>query len=460
MYSVSKSIVSTAVGFAVSEGLITPETKLIDIFPEYRPDKPDETLESITLHHLMTMTAGKDVSLLADKTSKHWVRDFIETKQGYTPGEGWSYISENTYCVAAMITRVTGLSLTEYLKPRLYEPLGITSFQWERDPKGIEVGGWGLFLKTEDLAKIALCYLNGGRYNGKQIIPENWINLASSNLTQGIPDSPDDGYGYFIWGCRCDNSTYRFDGMFSQFAFVFKDYDAVIVMTSNEIDEEKTKNCVMNHFPDAFFEGEEPEPEKIPAFVPLKEIYSSERQADIEKRISGKSIKIAPNPMLALAGFPLSVLTFPAIYMSADKGGPIDNIRFNFYEDECTMYWTEGEESNVIHIGLDGKPRKSKIKLGKLKYTASSSAAWTGKHTLEIWIRPLEAVTQRRFKFIFTGNSVIIEPSSMPTLDYLAEELAPIVKDMIHGQTAYSMFRLLLLNAHKLLDSSHYGKLQ
>ncbi|MBQ3498287.1 MAG: serine hydrolase [Clostridia bacterium] len=459
MYSVSKSIIAIAAGFAVSEGLITTDTRLVDVFPEYRPEKPDEALEAITLHSLMTMTAGKNVSLLADKTSKHWVRDFVETKQSYFPGKSWSYISENTYCVAAMLSRLSGMTVTEYLKPRLYEPLGITSHQWERDTSGIEVGGWGLFLKTEDLAKIALCCLNGGKFNGKQIIPREWIALAASNHTEGIENSPEAGYGYFIWRCDCDESTYRFDGMFSQFAIMFEKYDAVVVMTDNEINEAKTLACFWQHFPEAFFDGEAPKAVDIPAFSVLDEVKLGTRQTDLEEHISQKTIKLSNNPIVSLSGYPLSVLTFPAVYMSADKAGPMDNIKLKFYEDECTMYWTEGDESNIIHIGLDGIPRKSRITLGKLKYTTSSTAAWLDKNVLEIRIRPLETVCQRVLRFTFKGNSVTLEPSSMPHLSYLSEELEPTVQNMMSGQAPHAMIRLVFLNAYKLLDAAHHGKL-
>lgn len=460
MYSVSKSVTSTAAGFAVSEGLLSLDTKLIDIFPEYRRGKEDPELEKITLHHLLTMTAGKAVSIVTDKTSKDWVKDFINTKQGYPPGEGWSYISENTYCVAAMIAKVTGKTLTQYLTPRLYEPLGIDVPQWERDSKGIETGGWGLFLKTEDLAKIALCYLNKGVYNGKQIIPSAWVELASANHTADIESgAPEHGYGYFIWGCSLEN-TYRFDGMFSQFAYIYKDFDAVIVTTNNEINEEKMRSCLARHDTDIFFDGEAPEPAEIPQLQELPEIEAQERQPEREKKIEGKTIKVTPNPLLATVGFPLSILTFPAVYMSANRPGPMDNIRLNFYENECTMYWTEGEESNIIHIGLDGKARRSKVKLGKLCYTASSSGAWVDERTLEIWIRPLEAVNQRRLRFAFKGSAVTITPASMPTLQYLSSELVPTLHDMLPGEAVYSMFKLMFLNVHKILDADHKGKLQ
>lgn len=460
LYSVSKSIVAIAAGYAIDEGLLTPQTKLIDVFPELRPSKPDEDLENITLHTLMTMTAGKNVSLIADKTSKYWVRDFINTKQSYKPGEGWSYINENSYCVAAMISRVCGTSVTEYLRPRLYEPLGITSCQWECDPTGVEVGGWGLFLKTEDLAKIALCYLNNGVFDGRQVIPREWTKTSSQNITKGIRNAPEQGYGYFIWGCDCDDNSFRFDGMFSQFAIGYRNYDAVVVSTNNEINEEKAIGCINQFFPDAFFDGDSPAEEDIPLFKPLEEISASGRHADLEKLISSKTIKLTQHPIPSYLGFPLSILTIPAVYMSANKGGPMDNIRFKFYDDECTMYWTEGDDSNIIHIGLDGTPRMSRVTLGKLKYTAYSAAAWTDKNVLEVRIRLLETIGQRILRFKFKDSSVTVEPSSSPSLSFLCERLEPTVQNSMAGQVPESVIRLMMLNAYKLIDTTYHGKLK
>lgn len=460
LYSVSKSIIAIAAGFAIDEGLLTPQTKLIDVFPEFCPQSPDEDLENITLHTLMTMTAGKNVSLIADKTSKYWVRDFINTKQSYKPGEGWSYINENSYCVAAMISKACGTSVTEYLRTRLYEPLGITSYQWECDPTGVETGGWGLFLKTEDLAKIALCYLNNGVFDGKQVIPEEWTKTSSQDLTKGINNAPGQGYGYFIWGCDCDDNSFRFDGMFSQFAIGYRNYDAVVVSTNNEINEEKAIGCINQFFPDAFFDGDSPAEEEIPAFRPLEETNASERHAEIEKRLSSKTIKLTQHPLPSSLGFPLSMLTIPAVYMSAHKGGPVDNVRFKFYDDECTMYWTEGDNRNIIHIGLDGNPRVSSVTLGKLKYTASSAAVWKSENVLEVHIRLLETICKRILRFTFKGNRVTVVPSSSPSLSFLCEKLEPTVQNSMAGQLPRSVIRMMMLNAYRLIDTTYRGKLQ
>ena len=165
MYSVSKSFTSVAIGFAIDEGLLTLDTKVIDLFPEYRPKKYDDNLEKLTIYHLLTMTAGKDVSLLSDKTKGTWVKDFFTSKWAFAPGESWRYISENTYMCCVIIKKLTGMGVIDYLTPRLFEPLGITRRPfWEHDQQGVEAGGWGLYITTDELARFILCVANGGSY--------------------------------------------------------------------------------------------------------------------------------------------------------------------------------------------------------------------------------------------------------------------------------------------------------
>jgi hypothetical protein len=182
------------------------------------------------------------------------------------------------------------------------------------------------------------------------------------------------------------------------------------------------------------------------------------RQPETEKKISGRTIKFSSNPVLDAFGFPLSLLTFPTIYMSAVKPGPVDNFRFSFYGDECTMYWAEGNETNIIHIGLDGVPRRSRIRLGRIDYTTSATGAWLDKNTLEIHIRPLESLNKRIFRFTFKGNSVTLRPSSDPDIRYIGEKVLPSVKRMMPSPAAYKIFSKFILNCHKLVDAPLHGK--
>ena len=179
MYSVSKSFTSTAIGFAVNEGYLTVDTRVIDIFPELRGDKPDEYLEEMTIEDLLTMRSGKSVSVFLDRTKDRWFKDIINSPWISEPGTEFLYISENMYLLCCCIHKLTGMSVIDYLSPRLFEPLGMSEPFWEKCPRGIEAGGWGLMITGEDLAKFTYCYQQKGKFGGKQIIPEWWVEEAT-----------------------------------------------------------------------------------------------------------------------------------------------------------------------------------------------------------------------------------------------------------------------------------------
>ena len=179
MYSVSKSFTSTAIGFAIVEGLIALDTRFVDIFPEARGDKPDPYLEKLTVEDLLTMRSGLSVTPMMDKTRDRWFHDIVNSSWIAEPGTEFFYISENMYLLCCIIHKKAGMSVIDYLMPRLFEPLGIDRPFWETDPRGIEAGGWGLMLKSMDLAKFTLLYQQGGKWNGKQILPEGWAETAT-----------------------------------------------------------------------------------------------------------------------------------------------------------------------------------------------------------------------------------------------------------------------------------------
>lgn len=465
MYSVSKSFTSAAVGFAVSEGLITTDTRLIDVFPEFRKDEPDANLEMLSVHHLLSMQSGKGVSVFTDKGKNHWIKDFFDAPWSFTPGDGhWEYISENQYMLCAMLTRVTGMSVIEYLTPRLFEPLGIDVPFWEHDIDGIEAGGWGLFLKTEDVAKFTLCYQQKGMFNGRQVIPADWVHKSQKvqALNDSVNKTPDSqsGYGYCFWRCAGTNG-YRADGMFSQFGIVAKDYDACFILTASEIDEQKTRDCIWRHFPKCLIEidGEEA-PEEKPALAPLDEDLPEMQRSTLEDWLNGKMMKFQKNLVLSTAGFPISMLPIPIVYMSGDRAGGITNVVFNFQKDTCTMTWDEGDEHNTIVCGMDGKARKSPIKLAGMPFTANSTAAWTSQNELTVHMRPLQAVCQRIIKFTFDDeDEVTFYPSSKPPITALAEHLKKDV-DVFFPPFApvQKLGTIAFEQAHHVIDVPHKGK--
>lgn len=465
MYSVSKSFTATAVGFAVEEGLLSLDTRVLDIFPEYAPEEPDEHLETLTIYHLLTMTSGKDPALLVDRTKDRWVKEYFEAKWKFAPGESFQYVNENTYMLCAALTRVTGMSVTEYLTPRLFEPLGYGRVPfWETDPGGIEAGGWGLFITTEELAKISLCYLQGGVYDGKQVIPGNWAREATRKQVETnrkVSDSAA-GYGFCFWRNSLPDS-YRLDGMFSQFGIVLEQYDAVIVITSCEIQEQKYRDCIWRHFPEVFFDesvglSESGVLRKVPRLEPLKNLPAAPR-SPYEKIINGRVIKTQRKRLLEVANLPLSMLPIAIVYMSSDKAGNIDNIEFAFGENECSLSWTEGDESNTVVCGMDGKPRLSEIRLASMNFTMSCTATWETEKRLVFYIRPLQAVSQRQVDFVFDSFDVDIYFSSHPSTKKMLLALSGSMEEYIKNAVALKAVRRFMHNAHKLVEPTMKGRL-
>ncbi len=464
MYSVSKSFTSIAMGFALDEGLISLDTKVIDLFPECRPKKYDEKLERMTVYHLLTMTAGKDVSVISDKTKGKWVESFFNSKWGFAPGEGWKYISENTYMCCAIIKKVTGMGVIDYLTPRLFEPLGYTRRPfWEMDLDGLEAGGWGLFVTTDELARFILCLQQGGKYAGKQVIPAWYIEEATK--MQSLNPQYDDrdaccGYGYFFWMNALENS-YRADGMFSQFGIVFKDYDACFVVTCSEVFEQKARDCIFRHFPHMFIEDMKEKPEDAEENLILSDLPALEAKprSVIEEFIKDRIIHFRQNPLLNAVGFPLSMLPMAVVFMSVDKGGNIDNLVLNFSENECTMTWDEGKAYNTIVCGMDGKERYSKIHLGGIDFTAVSTAAWKNDSELEIWMRPLESICERRIILKFAGKSVTLIPSSSPPLSTIADNLKGEVKNFVSAEKLIEIGEKAFMKLDSIVEAPLYGKI-
>lgn len=248
LHSATKSFVGTAVGFALAEGNIRLEDKLVSFFPEHLPESAGENLRAITIADLLTMRTGHRVGL-SGKTWRlletSWVADFLSRDVDAEPGKAFTYSSASSHMLSAIVQRATGSSVAEYLGPRLFEPLGFSGHSWDTDPEGYCSGGNGLTLRSVDFLKWGVLHLNDGLWNGERILPEGWVaeatfwhvaqaNSGSWNGAEFVPaESADEreGYGYQIW--LTEHGGYRASGMFGQDVFVFPEHDAVIVTTGS-----------------------------------------------------------------------------------------------------------------------------------------------------------------------------------------------------------------------------------
>lgn len=232
LYSLSKSFTGTAIGMLEAEGLLSLDEKICDIFADNMPKQSlffSNPLKDMTVEHLLTMTSGSRFNELGSALDGDWVNKFCESSLKFEPGEEFSYNSLNTYMLAATVVKKSGMSLSEYLRIRLFEPLGIGSYEWEKCPKGIEKGGWGLALTLEDTAKLGQLYLNRGKFNGKQILTEDFIRRATTCAPVTKCEKCRNGYGYQIWIGE-KYGSYHFNGAFGQYVIVIPEFDAVVAL--------------------------------------------------------------------------------------------------------------------------------------------------------------------------------------------------------------------------------------
>ncbi|MHA8077298.1 serine hydrolase domain-containing protein [Aquirufa sp. TARAVU-A1A] len=264
MYSVSKSWTSTAIGFAVAEKKLSVQDKVISFFPEYADLKDKPFMQDLRVQDLLTMSVGHDKEPLRSVIvmQPDWIRGFLNHPIVAKPGTKFLYNTLATYMLSAIIQKVTGETTLAYLKPRLLDPLHITGIDWESDQKGINVGGWGIRVKTEDMAKLGLLYLNKGKFEGKQILPAAWVEEATSKHIDQEPEATAEkrvtgqyadwiqGYGYQFWRSR--HNSFRGDGAFGQYILMMPEQDAVLIITSESQDLPDDLNQVWQNLLPAF----------------------------------------------------------------------------------------------------------------------------------------------------------------------------------------------------------------
>ena len=461
VYSVSKSFLATAYGFALHEGKVTRETRFLYICPEFAPKKKDEYLEKLTIHHLVTMTAGKQPTIGNVKNGNR-IKAFVESKWIFSPGESWRYVNDNYFVAAEMLYRILGETITEYLTPRLYVPLGIEIPFWERSSNGVEAGGWGLMLKTEDMAKFILCYHNKGMYNGTQVIPAWWVKEATAKYIDNndVEEHSDSaaGYGCGFWRCAGVENAYRAEGMFCQYAICLEDYDACIVMTSDHSDLQETLDVLWKYVPDMFDNQKFEKPRSVS--LKKNESVVVRKRSSVEKSISDKTYRIRRCKFVNAIGLPVSIFPMPIVFFADECGGNMDSLKFVFNESGCDFSWVEdGGFENKVHLSMRGMPVVSKVKIGELNLSVHSFAYWENENTLVMRFRPLEAVAERVLTFVFNGKKVKMYPSSVPGTGEKAKSIGNKLKCILKGRFFHWWIDFLVPKVDKILNPTHYGKI-
>ena len=255
LWSLSKSFTSTAVGLAIAEGKLSLDDRVMKFFPDDAPAKPTWKLKAMRVRDLLTMNTGHQDEVNW-RASKNWAKAFLAHPVPHKPGTHFRYNTPATYMLSAIVQKVTGETVLDYLTPRLFEPLGIPKPKWDKSPQGISIGGYGLYLRTEDIARFGQLYLQRGKWNGKQVVPEEWVDAATSKQVSNGSDPTNDwdqGYGFQFWRCR--HQAYRGDGKDGQFCIVLPEQDAVIAITANIRDMKGELDLVWEKLLPAFSDG-------------------------------------------------------------------------------------------------------------------------------------------------------------------------------------------------------------
>ena len=250
LFSISKSFTSTAIGFAVDEGLMTLDDHVVDLLRDDLPEVVSDNLAAMRVRDLLTMTSGHSVDTVAATSDTHgnWAKTILALPVEHVPGTTFAYNSGATYLLSAILQGITGQRVLDYLTPRLFDPLGIDGATWEQCPRGIDTGGWGLSITTEGIVAFGETYLRDGIFEGRQVVPASWVRTATAlQVNNGDFATDDDnaqGYGFQFWRSR--HNTYRADGAFGQWSIAMPDHDALLVVTSG-LDDARALNTVWDH---------------------------------------------------------------------------------------------------------------------------------------------------------------------------------------------------------------------
>jgi CubicO group peptidase (beta-lactamase class C family) len=412
LYSCSKSFTATAVGFAIQEKKLSLNDKVISFFPNDLPDTVSQFLSQLTVKDVLIMSDGQQPDPTGPVGTKYsnWIKGFFATPILHKPGSVFLYNSLGTYMLSAIVQKVTGQKVVDYLKPRLFDHLGITGMDWEMDKQGINTGGWGLRLKTEDMAKFAQLFLQKGRWNGKQILPASWVEEASTKQILQDPDAPQSrrdssdwlqGYCYQMWRCR--HNAFRGDGAFGQFMIVMPEQDAVLAITAESPDLQGEINLVWDYLLPAF------KNDKLPA--------DDDAVARLKEKMGSLALPIPQKNMEAIATT-ISGKTFAA----SSNDLHLRAISFSFSNDVCNVNFQTDSANHRIAFGA-GKWQPAETSMPQPALTAgmmenngmiypakiNGAYTWKDANTLELVLRYIESPHTETFTCHFNGTELTIE---------------------------------------------------
>lgn len=365
LWSLSKSFTSCAVGIAQGEGFLYLDDHLVSFFPEYAAEVRDEKMKQATLRDLLTMRSGHEAcawGAVRQEPSGDYVRGFLAGELKLEPGIRFVYDNTATMMLSAVVQRVTGQTVREYLLPRLFRPMGIVPGIWESTPGGVNCGSFGLYLRTRDIAKFAQLLLDGGRYGDRQLVPSEYLAEATAKQADNSFNGDTDwgqGYGYQFWRSR---HGFRGDGAAGQFAIVLPEYDLAVAVNSCTMDMGRVMSILWEELLPELQVS--PLPEDGAALQSLRD-YSA--QLNIAP-VSGDTVRRGDNRR----------------WMFAPNAAAIRAASLEFGEEECALTFDTAHGPQQLRAGF-GFHQLCSVRLqDTISHPVASSAAWNAAGHLVI----------------------------------------------------------------------------
>jgi CubicO group peptidase (beta-lactamase class C family) len=400
MFSASKTFAATGIGLAVAENKLKLTDKVVSFFPASLPDTLSEFMSIMTVKDLLTMSTGQDAEPRRGQ-SDDWIRSFLAKAPVNKPGTVFKYNNTASFMLSAIVQQVTGVTLFDYLQPRVFKPLEIHGIDWDLNPQGINLGMIGLRLRTEDMAKFGQLLLQQGVWNGKQLISKEWVNEATAfkikslGGNEKVPAEINDwvqGYCYQMWRGR--NNSVRLDGMAGQFVILMPDKDAIVILTANASNTQKELDLVWTYLLPAI-KSNNPLPANPELNTELKKMQTTLNlppsgqevtKSIFESQVSGKEFELEKN-----------TYNIQSVKFTFNKGG----CNFDFERDNISSSVNIGtglwKYSNTNLTSLLSAPRPvasksidASYKIQQPVVKVASLYVWTDSNTLEITSRFVE----------------------------------------------------------------------
>jgi len=418
LYSLSKSFTSTAVGLAVAEGKLSLDDEVLKFFPEDAPANPSTNLKAMRVRDLLIMSTGHqdEPPTAPDQISP---KSFLAQPVAHLPGTHFKYNTAATFMQSAIVQKVSGQTVLDYLRPRLFEPLGIEGAVWDMNFQGISLGGYGLRVRTEDIAKFGQLYLQHGRWHGKPILTADWVALATSKQTSNGSNPASDwnqGYGFQFWRCR--HNAYRGDGAFGQFCVVMPEQDAVVAIHSGTKDMQAILNVIWDKL--------------LPA---LQSRGHGSRSAAL-RQLQDKLAHLEVRPAQGAATTPLADKILNRKFRFPANDQQIESVTLTGTSTGNTLTLTlkTGEKEITLPCGYhDWRPSRAPVDLGKLAHfpnePAAGTYAWAGQDTCSVKLCAVETPYHTTYTLKFDGDQLTLDaetnvafgPNRRPTLTGRAE---------------------------------------